>query len=210
MARVAFRLKGFFTELRRRSVFKVTSVYAISAWGATMGAAQLLPFFEAPAWTVRVLAIAAILGLPLVAVIAWAYDLTPKGLIRDEHDVVGARTDSRNTTVLFGAQGSVRVTWQDGLGTHEKVLHRDFRLGREATCEIHLDDPMISRRHAEIVHAEGRWWIQDLGSRNGTTLNGKRVSRVPLPTRCELKLYEASPALTIEVRAASTAPTIAS
>jgi hypothetical protein len=211
VASVAFRFNGFVAELKRRSVFKVTSVYAITAWGASMGAAQLLPAFGAPDWAVRAFVLVAILGLPFAAVLAWAYDITPKGIIRDEQDEADAGADAdHHTTVLFGAQGSVRVVWTDGQGTHEKVLHRDFRFGRDESCEIHLDDPMVSRRHAEVIHSEGRWWVKDLGSRNGTLLNGKRVTRVPLPTRSEIKLYEAAPVMRIEVHAASAAQTVTS
>jgi hypothetical protein len=211
MSRVAFRLKGFVAELRRRSVFKVTSVYAITAWGASMGAAELLPAFGAPDWAVRAFVLVAVLGLPFAAVLAWAYDITPKGIIRDEQDAVDGGTHlGHQTTMLFGAQGSVRVVWTDGQGMHEKILHRDFRLGRDESCEIHLDDPMVSRRHAEVIHAEGRWWVQDLGSRNGTLLNGKRVNRVPLPARSEIKLYDAAPVLRVEVHAASAAQTVTS
>jgi pSer/pThr/pTyr-binding forkhead associated (FHA) protein len=69
---------------------------------------------------------------------------------------------------------------------------------------------MISRRHAEVVHSEGLWWIRDLGSRNGTMVDQKPVTRAPLPTRCDVKLYEAAPVLRIEVRAGSAAPTVTS
>jgi hypothetical protein len=210
MARVAFRLNGFLAELKRRSVFRVTSVYAITAWGASLGAAELLPTFGAPDWAVRAFVLVAILGLPFAAVLAWAYDITPRGVIRDEQDAVAGGMRNHHTTVLFGGQGSVRVAWTDGSGHHEKVLHGDFRLGRDESCEVHLDDPMISRRHAEVVHAEGHWWLQDLGSRNGTMLNGKRVNRVPLPSHSEIKLYEASPVIRIDVRAAKSAQTISS
>lgn len=207
---MAFRLDGFLAELKRRSVFRVTSVYAITAWGASLGAAELLPAFGAPDWAVRAFVLVAILALPFVAVLAWAYDITPKGIVRDEQDGSGGAAGSQLTTVLFGARGSVRITWKDGFGTHERVLQRDFRLGRDDTCEIHLDDPMVSRRHAEIVHQDGRWWLQDLGSRNGTLLNGQRITRVPLPTHGEIRLHEASPALQVEVHAAHTAATVSS
>lgn len=212
MARAGFRLDNFVGELKRRSVFKVVSVYSITAWGACMGAAQLLPAFDAPAWSVRLFVLFAILGLPIVAVLAWAYEITPKGVVRDDStgDEEPAGPPDRQTTVLFGAQGSVRVAWTDGHGSHEKVLYRDFTLGREAGCEVHLDDPMISRRHAEILYSEGRWWIRDLGSRNGTHVNGKRIERVPLPTRCEVLLYEAAPTLRVDVHAAASAPTVTS
>jgi len=115
-----------------------------------------------------------------------------------------------NTTMMFGSQGSVRVKWEDGHGPHEKVLYRDFRIGRDDGCEIHLDDPMISRRHAEVSYDEGLWWIRDLGSRNGTQLDGHRVTRAPLPARCEIKLYDAAPILRCEVHAASNAQTVTS
>lgn len=207
---MAFRLDSFLAELKRRSVFRVTSIYAVTAWGASLGAAELLPAFGAPDWAVRAFVLTAILALPFVAVLAWAYDITPRGIVRDEQDDSSDAPGGRQTTVLFGAQGSVRITWKDARGAHERVLQGDFRLGRDDTCEIHLDDPMISRRHAEIVHRDGCWWLQDLGSRNGTLLNGKRITRVLLPAHGEIRLHEAAPALQVEVHAAHTAPTITS
>jgi hypothetical protein len=49
-------------------------------------------------------------------------------------------------------------------------------LGRAADAAVALDHPSVSRHHAEIGRdADGRWWIRDRGSRNGTTVNGGRV-----------------------------------
>ncbi len=211
--RRVYRFRTLLAELKRRSVFKVATVYAVTAWGASMGAAQLLPAFDAPVWSVRLFVLFAILGLPIAIALAWAFEFTAEGIVRDEAgDGEGSAAlltaAVGNTTMLFGAQGTVRVTWQDGTGVHEKVFHQGFRIGRDEACELHLDDPMISRRHAEVYHSEGLWWITDLGSRNGTLLDQCPVTRSPLPTQCEVKLYEASPVLRVEVRAASTAPTI--
>jgi hypothetical protein len=69
---------------------------------------------------------------------------------------------------------------------------------------------MISRRHAEVSHSDGLWWIADLGSRNGTLVDGQRVTRIPLPPSCEVRLYETAPVLRIEVRSGSKAATITS
>ncbi len=55
-------------------------------------------------------------------------------------------------------------------GYGENVLGRD----EEATAWI--DSPLSSRRHARIVVAEGRATLEDLGSKNGTRLNGERLS----------------------------------
>jgi hypothetical protein len=208
----ATRLRALFGETRRRSVFKVATVYAVTAWGASMGAAQLLPAFGAPEWAIRMFVICAWLGLPIAIVLAWAYEITPRGIVRDVADVdPPAPAPSSNSTTLFAsAHGTVRVAWHDGSVHHEKVFHKGFRIGRDVACDVHLEDPMISRHHVEVTHNDGHWWIHDLGSRNGTLVNGQRVTRVPLPSHCEVRLYDTAPVLRLEVRASPTASTVTS
>jgi pSer/pThr/pTyr-binding forkhead associated (FHA) protein len=53
-------------------------------------------------------------------------------------------------------------------------------VGRSRDCDITLEDPNVSRRHAEIRRENADWWIVDLGSTNGVELNGKRVDRAKL------------------------------
>jgi hypothetical protein len=48
-------------------------------------------------------------------------------------------------------------------------------LGRSRNCDCVLADPSVSRRHAELRHEDGRWLLRDLGSRNGTRVNGARL-----------------------------------
>ena len=55
-------------------------------------------------------------------------------------------------------------------------------MGRHPECDIRLDDPASSRRHAEIRHAAGRWSLVDLSSTNGTLVNGSPVTEVELQT----------------------------
>jgi pSer/pThr/pTyr-binding forkhead associated (FHA) protein len=48
-------------------------------------------------------------------------------------------------------------------------------IGRAPSCDCVLPDDCVSRRHAEIWRESERWYMRDLGSRNGTRLNGLRV-----------------------------------
>jgi sigma-B regulation protein RsbU (phosphoserine phosphatase) len=50
-------------------------------------------------------------------------------------------------------------------------------LGRHETCDLVLDDPAVSRRHARIERRTDGFYLSDLHSLNGTTLNGRRVRR---------------------------------
>jgi pSer/pThr/pTyr-binding forkhead associated (FHA) protein len=53
-------------------------------------------------------------------------------------------------------------------------------LGRSRECDIRLADTNVSRRHAEVRREDETYWIVDLGSTNGTELNGRRVEREQL------------------------------
>jgi hypothetical protein len=50
-------------------------------------------------------------------------------------------------------------------------------LGRSRECEVRVSDANVSRRHAEIRHEDDAWWVVDLGSTNGTLVNGRRSAR---------------------------------
>lgn len=56
-------------------------------------------------------------------------------------------------------------------------------IGRDPACQVALPMPPISRRHAAVAHGAGGWSLLDLGSANGTTLNGAPVGETPLPLR---------------------------
>jgi len=74
----------FFTELKRRKVYRVAVAYAIVAWLLIQAASILFPTFEAPLWVMKVFVTAVILGFPVALILAWAFELTPEGIRRAE------------------------------------------------------------------------------------------------------------------------------
>ena len=57
-----------------------------------------------------------------------------------------------------------------------------FTIGREHACDMRLTDMTVSRWHASLQREDGEWLLSDLGSTNGTRLNGWRVND-PIPVR---------------------------
>lgn len=64
--------------------------------------------------------------------------------------------------------------------TRHVLTKRRVVIGRSAECDIRLADPNVSRRHAEIVQEGATYWISDLGSTNGTEVNGRRLRKAKL------------------------------
>jgi ABC transport system ATP-binding/permease protein len=62
------------------------------------------------------------------------------------------------------------------LGMHRLAQYDRVTIGRDPNTQVHLNHPTVSRNHAEIVRQNGTRIIRDLGSSNGTFLNGQRVT----------------------------------
>jgi hypothetical protein len=88
------------------------------------------------------------------------------------HD--GAYGDAGATTVM-PARSSSAVLHVLGGSTPPARVRGSAVLGRLPECDITLNDPSVSRRHAEVVEDGGTWTITDLGSTNGVKVNGERV-----------------------------------
>ena len=103
---------SFFTELKRRNVYKVAVAYAVVGWLIAQIATQIFPFLEIPNWIVRLVIVLIAIGFPVALVIAWAFEATPEGIKRTE--VADAKHEhSRGKTwiyvVIIGAAISVAL-----------------------------------------------------------------------------------------------------
>jgi predicted component of type VI protein secretion system len=65
-------------------------------------------------------------------------------------------------------------------GTRETLAATGATLGRSRACEIVVDDPGVSRRHAEIRRGADGWIVKDLESTNGVSVNGRQLTRPQL------------------------------
>jgi pSer/pThr/pTyr-binding forkhead associated (FHA) protein len=68
----------------------------------------------------------------------------------------------------------------------EHRLESQAAVGRDEVCDVRLESKTVSRRHAIVFERDGRWWIADTGSFNGTFINGDRV-----PPGVALQLHHA-------------------
>jgi TolB-like protein/Tfp pilus assembly protein PilF len=89
-------MNNFFSELKRRNVYKVAVAYAVVSWLLIQIATQVFPFFEIPNWAVRLVVLLLILGFPVALILSWAFEITPEGIKR-ESDLAPAQSITRQT-----------------------------------------------------------------------------------------------------------------
>jgi len=112
-------------------------------------------------------------------------------VVQPEHEPAAPvpQEDESGRTMIYSTAGRVaepleeraRVRQQNALllydGRRLVVGPTGVTIGRSRECDITLNDPNISRQHADIRPRGGSWVLTDLGSTNGSCLNGTRIDR---------------------------------
>lgn len=98
-------IMSFFSELKRRNVFKVAAAYVIVGWLLLQVSDTLVPALHLPEWFHSGVAFILIIGFPLAIIFAWAFEVTPEG-IRREKDV----DRSQSITSITGAKLNRTIT----------------------------------------------------------------------------------------------------
>jgi TolB-like protein/Tfp pilus assembly protein PilF len=73
---------NFFSELKRRNVYKVAIAYIVGGWALSEGISQVFPVFNVPNSVIQVIVILIFAGLPIACALAWMFELTPAGIKR--------------------------------------------------------------------------------------------------------------------------------
>jgi pSer/pThr/pTyr-binding forkhead associated (FHA) protein len=87
-------------------------------------------------------------------------------------------------------------------GKTEEFTQDKITLGRGSENDIQFDpkrDLDASKNHAEIINQDGDYWLQDLGSTNGTYVNGKRVNKVKLRPGDQIEFGKGGPMTTVSI-----------
>ncbi|ALD00281.1 hypothetical protein AM609_14105 [Actinomyces sp. oral taxon 414] len=119
-------------------------------------------------------------------VLLWVFVLlTLRALRRDVADMAtpGAQRRPARTSAPGPARaqshrrGASRLIITEGplAGSTVPLSPTSISIGRSPSCTLVLEDSYASSRHARIFPKDGTWWLEDLGSTNGTTLAGHPV-----------------------------------
>jgi len=78
----------------------------------------------------------------------------------------------------WGSKGGSRLRIVEPASTRGQTydLNDELTLGRAAGCQVTIDDTFVSQLHARLFRRDSQYFVEDLGSTNGTYLNRKKVA----------------------------------
>jgi hypothetical protein len=97
--------------------------------------------------------------------------------------------DLRAQARLVTAHQAPRISLHlavDGGEETRHFVHTPIFIGRDPASECPINDPTVSTRHARLSYHHNQWWLEDLGSTNGTLLNGQPVTEAVVLTSSDL------------------------
>src|SRR6266581_545001 len=151
---------NFFSELKRRNVYKVAVAYAIAGWALSQGIAQVFPVFDVPNWVIRLIVLLIIIGLPVALALAWMFEITPQGIKRTETaDAMPSATRRKKHVwiyvVVIGAAISIGLFFLGRYSAGNKTASPG-RISNKSIAVLPFDN--LSRDPDNAYFAEG---VQD-------------------------------------------------
>ncbi|MEJ7585907.1 MAG: FhaA domain-containing protein [Acidimicrobiales bacterium] len=148
------------------------SIAGVREWIASELATALEERAEKESWLLS--------GRPVVAFLADERRVPGRPEVRARHESRTVALGPRGSGTSARPHGEAPVGWLRPLGDEDPVAltgSHPVVLGRGAAATIDLGDPSVSRRHCELHLDAGTWVVDDLGSANGTTVNGRRIDK---------------------------------
>ena len=100
---------SLFSELKRRNVFKVATAYAVVGWLTIQVTESIAPRMALPEWVPSLVILLLLVGFPIALLLAWAYELTPDGVVKAAEvnpELSTAKDTSRKIDyIIIGALG---------------------------------------------------------------------------------------------------------
>src|SRR5258708_12060625 len=99
-------MTGFFEEVKRRKVYRVAVAYVIAAGGIIQLASAAFPAWELPNWSLRLVIVLLLIGLPIALILAWAFDITSQG-VKATPAVAARGSHLRRNIIMLVATGII-------------------------------------------------------------------------------------------------------
>ncbi len=155
-------LRVLWEEMRERKVLRVSIAYIVVGWLVMQVAELLVEALQLPEWAFTLVVILMILGFPMAVVLAWAYEITPEGVRRDQvRDLVrGNDRELEAAPAVRDADQGFRVAivpFRDMSATQD-LAYFCAGLGEEIQSELCRlrDVEVVSRGHAERIDVGDR------------------------------------------------------
>ena len=202
--------KKLVKELNRRGVIRAVVAWCFIVWALAVGLVDLFPAVGLPDWSIRLFLATGVAATPLVAFLAWRYNLTFKGVFRDPADVVAPRDTvsrangpTRKSTQQNTTVGGVLATWRTTEGELcEQEFKSEFIIGRDFQADLRMKDDRVSRRHLRVYPVNNEWHVKDLDSLNGSFVNGRSIDEIKVDPELDVTLDKHGPKIHLHVRVA--------